>query len=148
MPVVLTLPASGRTKRDIVEMMREFCGQAGFEFELSPEEVASDVRLLQTMMAEWPWNLTGYAIGNGLPEEPSGLADEDVSAVFMELALRRAPGLGKSLSPEARTAIGASKSALTARYASILTQPLAPNTVRGAGATWFSRSPFINESTT
>lgn len=144
---VLTLPATGRTKRDIIEMMREFCGQAGFEFELTPEEAASDVRLLDTMMAEWPWNLTGYSRGLSLPDEPSGLAEVDVPAVFMELALRRAPGLGKSLSPEARAAMARSNAALHARYSTILTQPLAQNTVRGSGTTWFRRSPFINEST-
>jgi hypothetical protein len=148
LPVILTLPVIGRTKRDIIEMMREFCGQAGFEFELSPEEVASDLRLLDTMMAEWPWKLTGYARGNSLPDEPSGLAEEDVPAVFMELALRRAPALGKSMGPEARSSMGRSYTALTARYSTILSQPLAPNTVRGSGAPWGRRVPFINESAT
>lgn len=148
MPVILTLPATGRTKRDIIELAFEYCGQAGFEFETSPEEVASAVRLLDTMMAEWPWNLTGYVRGNSLPEEPSGLADEDVPAVFMELALRRAPGLGKSLSPEARATMSRSATSIRSRYSSILTQPMDHNTVRGSGMSWRRRRAFINESVT
>ncbi len=52
MTVVLTINVAGRPKRDLIEMMREFCGQSGFDFELTAEEVASDLRLLDTMMAD------------------------------------------------------------------------------------------------
>ena len=149
MPVVLTLPVSGRPKRDLIEMMREFCGQAGFDFELTPEEVASDLRLLDTMMAEHPFNLMGYdaaTYGSGLPEDPSGLAEIDVQVVVTSLAVRRAPGLGSSLAPEARAAQSAAYTSACSRYASVPTALIAPNTPRGAGARRFWTAPFITET--
>jgi len=132
--VTISLTATGRKKRDIVEMALEFCGLAGFEFSHTAEEISSTLRILDTMMAEHPWNLLGYdqaTYGSGLPEELSGLAEQDVSAVVHHLALRRAPGLGAALSAEARASIARSYADLTARYATIPTMPLAPNTVRG-----------------
>lgn len=150
MPTVLPLPpVTGRPKRDIIEMMREFCGQAGFDFEMTPEEVASDLRLLDTMMAEHPFNLMGYdaaTYGSGLPEEPSGLAEIDVQAVVTSLALRRAPGLGSSLAPEARAVIASAYSSACSRYATIPAALLAPHTPRGSGNRWPALSPFINET--
>jgi hypothetical protein len=146
--VTISLTTTGRKKRDIVEMALEICGLAGFEFEHTPEEISSTLRILDTMMAEHPWNLTGYnaaTYGAGLPEDLSGLAEIDVSAVVHHLALRRAPGLGASLSPEAKASITRSYGDLTARYASIVTMPLGPNTVRGSGKRRFE--PFINETT-
>lgn len=149
MPVVLTINVAGRPKRDLVEMMREFCGQAGFDFELTPEEVASDLRLLDTMMAEHPFNLMGYSAasyGAGLPEDPSGIADIDVQAVVSNLAIRRAGGLGQGLSPEARATASTTYNSACSRYATVPTARLAPNTPRGSGAAWWGLSPYINEA--
>lgn len=138
----------GRPKRDIVEMMREFCGQAGYEFELTADEVASDLRLLDTMMAEWPWNRMGYdpaTYGSGLPEDPSGLSEEDIPAVFMHLAQRRCPGLGASLPPEGRAQMKKAYASACSRYATVPVMPHARNTVRGSGSRGMWRDPFINE---
>lgn len=149
MTVVLTLPVSGRPKRDLIEMTREFCGQAGFDFELSPEEVASDLRLLDAMMAEHPFNLMGYdaaTYGSGLPEDPCGLADIDIMAVVTSLAMRRIPGLGTALSPEARASMSMAFNSASSRYAAIPTALIAPNTPRGSGSGPFWRSPFITET--
>lgn len=149
MPVVITLPVSGRPKRDLIEMMREVCGQAGFDFELTPDEVASDLRLLDTMMAEHPFNLMGYSpatYGTGLPEDPSGLAEIDVQAVVTSLALRRAPGLGPALSADARTAMSMTYNAACSRYAAIPSALIAPNTPRGSGSQRLWYRPFITET--
>lgn len=149
MPVVLILPVSGRAKRDLIEMMREFCGQAGFDFELTPEEVASDLRLLDTMMAEHPFNLMGYSAasyGAGLPEDPSGLAEIDVQAVVTSLAMRRNPALGSSMSPQAVTAMAKTYQSACSRYAIVPAALLAPSTPRGSGNTRWWRSPFITET--
>ena len=149
MPVVLTINVGGRPKRDIIEMMREFCGQAGFVFELTAEEMASDLRLLDTMMAEWPWNTLGYdaaTYGSGLPEDPSGLAEQDVPAVFMHLALRRAPLLGASMPPEAAASISRAFNSVCSRAAaaSMPTALLATDTPRGLGRRRLE--PFITET--
>lgn len=144
MPFVLPT-VTGRPKREIIEMMREFCGQAGFEFELTAEEVASDLRLLDLMMAEWPWNAMGYDAGaSSVAEDPSGLKDEDVPAVFMYLAQRRCPGLGATLPPEGRAQMKKAYSSACSRYATMPRMPRADKTPAGAGNRDFTyRAPFL-----
>lgn len=149
MPVTLTI-LGGRPKRDIIEMMREVCGQAGFEFELTPEEIASDLRLLDVMMAGWPWNTLGYnasAYGAGLPEEESGLVEQDIEPVVYALAVKRMPGLGATMSPEARASMtrGYQDVCSRAAAAAMPTAYLSPNSPRGMGRRrlepWITESP-------
>jgi hypothetical protein len=146
--VTLTI-YGGRLKRDIIEMALEFCGTAGFEFEHTPEEIASTMRLLDVMMAEYPWNTLGYngaPYGAGLPEEESGLAEQNIAPAFMHLALRKAPNMGAALSPEAKASIARSYSELVSRVAaaSMPTMYLAPNSPRGSGRRRLE--PFITEA--
>lgn len=147
MPVELTINVTGRPKRDIIEMAREFAGLAGYEFDATPEEVASHLRRLDVMMAVWPFNMLGYdaaTYGSGLPEDPSGLPEDAIEAVANNLALRIAPGLGASLSIEARSALALSTNYVTSKYGGgPPTMPLAQSTVRGAGHP--HRVPFISE---
>jgi hypothetical protein len=148
MPVTLTINVAGRPKRDIIEMAFEFCGSAGYEFGRTPEEIASALRELDAMMAEEPWDQLGYdpaIYGSGRPEDPSGLANSSISAVSKYLGLRIAPGMGATLSPAANAALTRSYNLLFASIATIPTQPLAPNTVRGSGARTPFRLPFITE---
>ena len=135
MSVVLTIPG-GRPKRDIIELAHEFCGLAGFEFEHSPEEIGSALRKLDLMMTEWPWDQLGYNApvdGKSVPEDASGLADKDVPAVYMHLAMLIAPALGKALSSESKTAMREAFDRLSARYSSVPRGRYAPRTPRGSG---------------
>jgi hypothetical protein len=146
MTVVLDI-YGGRPKRDIIEMALEFCGLAGYQFQLTPEEIASTLRLLDTMMAEWPWKLLGYNAadyGAGLPEDESGLSEEDIPAVFMALAQRRAPLLGAQLPQEARGAMSASYNSVCSRMAVMPTALISPSSVRGSGTRRLT--PFITET--
>lgn len=137
---------TGRPKRDIIEIAFEECGSAGYEFERTPEEIASALRKLDLMMTEWPFNGLGYApsaYGAGQPQELSGIPDSAVNTVAMYLAMRIAPNMGATLSGETRAALTRSFNNLCSSVSTIPTQKLAASTPRGAGAR--GRSVFINE---
>jgi len=149
--VTITL-SSGRLKRDIIEMMREMCGEAGFTFGATAEEEKSDLRQLDSMMTEWPWSETTYnfptSVAVSLPTDECGLAEVDVPAVVASLALRRVPMLGKSLGPEAASQIARSYQSVCSRYATMPTMPLAPHTPRGSGFPGYPMTTvFITETT-
>ncbi len=147
MTFTLTI-VGGKPKRDIIQMAREFCSLAGYEFGDTPEEEASHLRELDAMMAEEPWDLLGYdpaTYGSGRPEDPSGIPNWALSAVSKYLGLRIAPGLAKSVTPEAKAALAISYSKLVSRLSVIPSMPRR-NTPRGSGNSyWSTWRPFINE---
>lgn len=148
MTITVTVPVSGTAKRNIIQMAREFCSLSGFEFEGTPEEDSSHLRELDAMMAEEPWDTLGYdpaTYGSGRPEDPSGLAAASISAVSKYLGLRIAPGLAKTIRPEARAALVRSYNLLFAQVATIPSMPMR-NQPRGSGQTWFGPWwPFIDD---
>lgn len=150
MTITVTV-VTGRPKRDIIQMAREFCGLAGYEFDGTPEEEASHLRKLDAMMAEWPWNTLGYNSdppGGGTASDGSGLANSAINAVSMYLGLSIAPGLTTAIKPAAAATMARSYSLLFAQVATVPTMPRR-NTPRGAGNRYFGTySPFINETTT
>src|SRR5690242_8894406 len=122
MTITVSIPVSGTAKRNLIEMAREFCSLAGYQFEGTPEEDASHLRELDAMMAEEPWNTLGYdpaTYGSGRPEDPSGLAASSLSAVSKYLGLRIAPGLAKTIRPEAKAVLVRSYNLLFAQTATI-----------------------------
>lgn len=151
MAIVLIVPstpnADSPTKRDLIEQAYEQAGSSGYEFDHSPEEIASGLRALNSFMYQWPWKGLGYnypTSGNGLPDDLSGISREFQDAVSSHLALRIVPGMGASLSGEATAALVRSAALVQANMVSIPNVLLAPNTVSGAGNRFFS--PFINEN--
>jgi hypothetical protein len=97
------------TKRMIITQAFEEIGLAAYVFDLTPEQLQSALRRLDTMVAGW--NANGVRIAYPLPVTPedSSLDDETnipdfaIEAMFMNLAIRLAPSYGKSISPETRT---------------------------------------------
>lgn len=144
-----TIPLpSGPPKRRIIEMAFAKCTLAGYEFGRTPEEISDALSELNAMMLEWPFSGLGYVqpiYELGTADEQSGIPDDTLAAVATQLALRLAPNMGKSLSPEAAGAITRSLHLLHAKVATIPTMPLEHNTVRGAGSR-SSFGPFIQES--
>ena len=143
MSTLAPLPGYGVTKGSIVETAFEYCGLAGYEFERTPEEMASGVRQLALMMMDMPtvpYNFVDY--GFGLPEEGSNLENKDVSGVTFMLALRLATLFGKTLPPEFFVMANPSIYAFKARYAVIPQQDYRDGTIRGAGARLW-RGPFF-----
>lgn len=130
----------GPLKRGIVQLAFEECGQAGYEFELSPEEYDSALRRMNAMLAEW---LSGYGIDlgynfpppgtNGNPEDESGIPAGTVAVVSSYLARRIAPSIGKTMGAEATIALANSFALLRSTYAVIPVMELGRQTPRGAG---------------
>jgi len=142
MTITLSLPLGGKLKSEILDMAFDDCGAAGFAFDRTPEEQSAALRKLNALMLEQPWSLLTYAqpsYGAGLPEEQSGIPDFAVNAVAQYLALRIAPGMGGTLSPEATKALGRSLLTMQSQLATIPTTQLPGNTVRGAGRNRYTR---------
>lgn len=92
------------TKLDIIRLAYAECGKADYEFDLQPEDLQSALMLLDSMLAMWSGTQgirIGYAGGEGdgsldvRAEVPMWAAE----ALYLNLALRLAPGFGKTLSP-------------------------------------------------
>lgn len=121
MPTIV-LDGTGKPKSDLVEGAYEFCGLNGFEYERTPEEMTSGLRILNDLMAE----LLGDGIdlgydfptyGDGLLEEPSGIPDSAVGAIKKLLAQSICPGLGASLGDDGKAALVRSVTKLASRVA-------------------------------
>lgn len=145
-----TIPLpGGPTKRRIIEMAFGKCAMAGYEFGRTPEETNDAMSELDAMMLEHPFSLLGYVgspYGIGSPDEQSGIPDDTLAAVATQLALRIAPNMGKTLSPEANGAVARSMALLEAKVATIPVMPMEHNTVRGSGSRRSGFGPFIQES--
>jgi hypothetical protein len=89
---------AGWTKLQIIEQAFEEIGLAGYTYDLQPELVVSAGRRLDAMILEWDSAgiRTGYQLGGDLSEQ-SGIELRDISAVYLELAIRLSPSLGKSV---------------------------------------------------
>lgn len=130
----------GPSKRDIIQLAYEECGQAGYEFEIIPEEYQSALRRLNSMLSEW---LAGKCIDlgynfptngtEGSPEDESGIPPGALQVVALKLAERIAPSIGKTLATETRAAMEKSWSLLLSSYSCIPSMQFGRNTVRGAG---------------
>jgi hypothetical protein len=143
--VVVTLSDSGPSKGELADMALEECGLAGFEFQRTPEEIASAIRELDTMMYEWPWSLLGFAhadFGTGSPADLSGIPFAAKAVTVKHLALRLAPKMMGTLSPESRASLARSMALLQAEYATVPTAKLM-STPAGAGNR--GRATFIQE---
>lgn len=147
MPTIPIDPG-GPPKRFIIELAFGEVGSAGYEFGRTPEEVNDALMRLNALMREWPFSLLSYAqpdYGVGSADEESGIADEYLNAIAGQLALRIAPTMGATLSPEAQANIARSLAVLRASVATIPTMPIAAQTPRGAGAR-SAFGPFISET--
>lgn len=145
MSTLAPLPGTGVTKGSIVETAFEYCGLAGYEFERTPEELASGCRNLAMLMMEAPYNAVPFNAvdyGFGLPDEGSSIPNEDVPAISFALAFRIATLMGKALPPTFYAMANPTIYALKARYAVIPQQDYRPGTIRGQGAS-HGYTPFF-----
>lgn len=137
-------------KRTVVAMTAEECGQPGWEFGATPEEISSWVRRLDAMMREWPCGqLLGYnfpaAIGESDPDDPMLVPDWAISAIVGKLAAKVAPGMGKTLSNEQKASAASAYSVLLGRIP-IPQVGLPRTTPRGSGNRWGVWQPFYAEA--
>jgi hypothetical protein len=126
------------TKRELIaEAFAELA--LGSDFDITPEEQLSALRRLDTMMGVWDGK--GIRLGYPLPASPadsdpdqdSGLPDTALEPVYLNLALRLAPGFGKVVSVDTRRNASDGYDRLLIAAAQPL-PPQQPNTMpRGAG---------------
>lgn len=142
--------ATTTTKRDVIEMMFEECGLAGYEFDASPEEQFSALRQLDAMMAEWQGPGKNVAIGYNAPallgkgdlDDEVGIPDWTIQAVAISLALRFCPKMGKTMSAESKAALASGMASIGAAYALRPEMALGRRTPRGAGFKGSAWWPF------
>lgn len=125
----------------------------GNAFNVGAEEVQGALRRLDTMMAQWAG--IGLHLGYALPTNPgdsnvsdaSGLPDDAIETVYLNLAIKLAPGYGKNVSPDTKAAARAGYLALLRKTVQPIEQQM-PNTMpRGAGnKPWRSSAPFFPTS--
>lgn len=104
------------TKGEIVRDAFTEMGIASYEFDVSPEEIITAIRRLDTMMAQW--EIDGIRLsypqpssaGGSAPGDASNVPDYALEAMITNLAIRLAPSYGKGISPDTKTT---AKNALT-----------------------------------
>jgi hypothetical protein len=130
---------SSATKADLLDLVFEECGRAGYEFDRTPGEDASALRRLDAMMAQWAAEGIGIGynfpavFGRGQPSDPAGIPDAAIDTVASWAAFRIAPGMGKSLSIESRKAMADGKAFLRAETSEIPWMLFPRTTARGIG---------------
>lgn len=138
----------GWTKKQLIQ---EAFSEIGFsdDFNVQPEDFERSLRRLDAMMALW--NGKGIRLGYNLPSSPdesdidsdSGLSDVAYEAAFMNLALRIAPGYGKTTNQVTAVAAKQAYDTLLARAVFPTPQPM-PNTMPiGAGNNRRSQRRFF-----
>lgn len=128
------------TKRQLVEDAYGELALAGYVFDLTPEELQSALRRMDAMVASW--EARGIRLGYAMPAGPtssslddvSGVPDRAVEAVYTNLAVRLAAGLGKQLPVELKGRARETYEALLLPAAQPQQQPTAGWVPAGAGA--------------
>lgn len=118
---------------------------ASYVFDLEPEEQQTALRRMDAMLALWESKgiRLGYAYGGDLSTD-AGLPQYAHEPVIAALAVRLAPGFGKTVSAHTLTAAKTGYDGLVARYAMPPEQQLR-NLPSGAGhkPDGFVRQPFL-----
>jgi len=141
----------GWTKRQFLEAAFTEIGLADYVFNLTPNELTSALRRLDTMMAEW--NARGIRIGYPIPASPqqsdldeeTGVIDAANEAVITNLALRIAPSYGKQVMAQTLTTARSAWNALYGRTAKSPQMQYPSTLPSGAGNKQWNQfySPFV-----
>lgn len=145
----------GYSKRQFVSAAFEEIGLAAYAYDLQPDQIESALRRLDSMMAEW--NAKGIRLGYPLPHSPefsdinseSGVPDSANEAIITNLALRIAPGYGKSVATSTVIIAKNAYNVLMARAAMPSEVKIDSNLPAGAGhKRWTMGDPYIIGSPT
>lgn len=139
------------SKRQFVVQAFGEVGLASYVFDLQPEQLQSALRQMDSMMASW--NAKGIRVGYPVPTSPensdidqeTNVPDAANEAIYQNLALRIAPGYGKSVAQDLKIFAKQNYDTLLSRAAMPAEMQL-PNTLpAGAGnKTWRNEDdPFI-----
>ena len=142
------------TKREVVQNAFEEVGLASYAFDLQPEQMQAGLRRLDNMMATW--NSRGLRIGYPLTDSPAGsdldqdtnVTDEAIEAIVSNLAIRLAPLLGKTVSPDTKATARSAYMALLSRRSTIPERLIDVNAVPAGAGTKYWRvngDPFLQQ---
>lgn len=127
------------TKRELVTQAFEEAGLASYVFDLTPEQLQSAMRRMDSMLATWASKgiQLGYAMATGPDtgdlDQPSGLQAVANEAVYLNLALRIAPSFGKAVAAGTAVAAKEAYDALTIAAAQPQPVQMPRNMPLGAG---------------
>lgn len=142
----------GWTKRQYVEQAFTEIGLAGYIFDLTPEELQTALRQLDSMMAAW--NAKGIRLGWPMPSSPqnsdlddaTNITDAANEAIYCGLAVRIAPTFGKTVGGQTQFFAKQAYDQLLAIAAAPLEKQFPQTLPSGAGnKPWRNNdSPFVN----
>jgi len=129
----------GWTKRQFVTQAFEEIGLAAYVFDLTSAQLESAMRRLDAMMASW--NARGIRLGYPIPSSPQNssldqeteVPDSANEAIYSNLAIKLAPGFGKTPSVETKAAAKMTYDTLLSRAAMPPEQQLPGTMPSGAG---------------
>lgn len=138
------------TKRQFVMQAFEEIGYSSYIFDLEPEQLQSALRRLDSMMGTW--NGKGIRVGYPLPSSPelseldteTEVQDSANEAIYLNLAIRIAPTVGKTVSPETKKSAKAAYNQLLALMTKPTEMRLPTTLPSGAGNKgWTTDKEFI-----
>jgi hypothetical protein len=142
----------GWTKREFVVQAFEEIGYASYVYDLQPEQLELALRRLDSMVATW--NSKGIRLGYPMPANPGESSlDDDTEvpdyaneAIYVNLAVRIAGTVGKTLSPDTRINGAQLYKSLLREAARPMKMQLPSTMPSGAGNKgWRYDDAFLNE---
>jgi len=144
------------TKRDIINMAFGEIGLAEYVFDLTPQQLESALHRLDAMMATW--NGKGVRLGYPLPssqkssdlDQLTEVSDFAIEAMALNLAVRIAPGYGKTVSPDTKASAKAAYNQIIAQSAKPIEMQLdnmsIPSGAGNKGYRYYG-GPFLRQPT-
>ncbi len=129
----------GYSKRQFVTAALEEIGIASYSFDVSPEQLESALRRLDSMIAAW--NALGIRLGYPLPSSPqdsdldeqTNVPDSSNEAIYTNLAIKLAPSYGKQVMPDTKATAKESYNTLLSRAAMPMEQQMPSTMPSGSG---------------
>lgn len=140
----------GYTKRQFITGAFEEIGLADYVFDLQPEQLQSALRRLDSMMMEW--NAQGIRLSYPIASSPqdsdldteTNAPDSAWEAIITNLAIRIAPGYGKTVSPDTKASAKGAYNILLQRATFPLEKQLPETMPIGQGnKPWRWDNPYV-----
>ncbi len=143
------------TKRQFVNQAYEEIGFASYQYDLQPEQLQSAMTKMDSMLATW--YTKGIQLGYPIPSSPENsdldeettVPDSANEAIYLNLAIRLAPSIGKMVMPETKLAAKAAYDAIAANAAVPREQQIT-GLPRGAGSKYWidNGDPLLDKANT
>ena len=147
--MALNSSPSTATKGQVADLIAEELGRAGYDFDIQPGEVLSWLRKMDALLAQWQaqgitlnYNFPA-SFGTSKPTDMMGVPDAALDTIAAWVAMRVAPGIGKTMSTESRKAMADGLSLLRSETAVIPCMHYPKTTAIGSGWNpWAIWRPF------